>query len=404
MKDFSQLLLDNVDTIVDNWITAVRQDEQIESARHLPHKAVLDNLPRVLRAMVTILSQTQDSDLQTLVQATIQHGVVRAEQGYDATEIAREYRIVRWVIFSTLEAELLAASPLEVIRASRIIDTVIDESIAFCFKAYTNERLQELHQLQTELQLTNQELSRLVRESQENFSDLAHNLQTPLNSIIAYINLFLQKNSAIKDNCQDLHHIQQVLRKSRQFLHLLNDTVEFCRFESGKLQLQLAATDIKELIKGVQETIEPLVNAKNLQLVIECDRAPDQVLTDPLKLYQIFSNLLNNSLFNTESGQIKLICQLSSDSEWSIIVTDTGSGFAPEDQEKIFEPQFRFIASSQSLPSITGLAMAIVYRFVKLLQGRIELTSQISLGSTFTVTFPLQINQEQKYLIPTNLF
>ncbi|HEY9872047.1 MAG TPA: sensor histidine kinase, partial [Candidatus Obscuribacterales bacterium] len=376
MKDFSQLLLDKIDTIIEDWLVAVRQDEQIESARYLPHKALLDNLPRVLRAMATVLSHSQDNDIQTLVQATLEHGVVRAEQGYDALEIAREYRLVRWVIFSTLEEELLLASPLEVMRASRLINTVIDEAIARCFKSYTQQRFQELQQLQSQLQLSNQELIRIFRESQETFSELSHSLKTPLSSVIEYSNLLLQQNAEIKDNYQSLRQMEQVLLRGRQFLHLLNDALEFSRYELGKMQLHPTPTNIKHLINNVMETMEPLAGAKELQLLINCDRAPDEVLTDALRLQQIVTNLISNAIHNTETGIITVVCQLLSDTEWSIAISDPGTGLAPEDQARLFEPDFRLVVSSESyLPTSTGLGMVIVDRLVKLLQGRIELVS-----------------------------
>lgn len=392
MKDFSQLLLDNIDTITQEWITAVRQDEKLESPRSLSHEALLDSLPRVLRAMATMLSQSQNSDVQTLLQATLTHGVVRAEQNYDPTEIAREYRLVRWVIFSQLEEQLLKASPLEVLRASRIIDTVIDEAIARCFQSYTDERLRELQQIQSQLQLTNQELRRLVRQNQENFSNLAYSLETPLTLVISYSDLFLQESADIRDNYPSLQHIEKVLRKGRQFLHLLNDTLEFVRYESGSLQLQPTQSNVKNVIDNVIETIAPLADAKELTLIVECDRAPLQVLTDPFRLQQVLSNLLVYAIYNTSTGTIKLVCQLLSDTEWSIIVSDTGAGISSEKQAYIFEPDFRLVASTESsLSTSTGLEMAMASRLVNLLQGRIELVSQVGMGSTFTVALPLAV-------------
>ena len=397
MKDFSQLLVNNIDTITQEWIAAVRQDEKIESARSLSHEALLDSLPRVLQAMATMLSQSQDSDVQSLLQVTLTHGLVRAEQHYEPTEIAREYGLVRWIIFSTLEAQLLKASPLEALRASRIIDTVIDEAIARCFQSYTDERLRELKQLQTQLQLTNQELRRFVRQSQENFSNLAYSLETPLNFVISYSDLFLQESADIRDNYPSLQHIEKVLSKGRQFLHLLNDTLEFVRYESGSLQLQPTQTNVKNAIDNVIETMAPLADTKKLTLIVECDRAPLQVLTDPLRLQQVLTNLLGQAICNTSTGTIKLICQLLSDTEWCIVVSDTGAGIPREKQACIFEPDFRLAASSESfLPTSTGLGMALVCRCVNLLQGTIELVSQVGIGSSFTVILPLSVQFTQK--------
>jgi signal transduction histidine kinase len=109
-------------------------------------------------------------------------------------------------------------------------------------------------------------------------------------------------------------------------------------------------------------------------------------------LQQIITNLLSNAIRYTEAGSIKLTCQTVSPEEWAIAIADTGIGIEPEDQIRIFEPYFQAGSSQQSYhPHSTGLGLAIVSRLVKLLQGKMELVSEIGIGSTFTVIFPLEV-------------
>jgi signal transduction histidine kinase len=394
MKDFSQVFHDKIDTIIEKWIAAVYQDEQIETAKELTYKHVRDSVPLVLQAIATMLSQSQGSDIQTLVQKSLDHGTLRAKQGYDAEEIAREYSILRWVIFSTLEVELTQGSPAEIIRAVRLIDTALDEVIAHCFKSYTEERLRELKQLQSQLRMTNQELTRLVRASKENLAHLAHELKTPLTSIIGYSDLFLRQqkeNHKVQDDLPNLGHIERVLNSGRQLIRLINDALEISRYEAGKMKLQPQKIEVQSLIKSVLETVEPLAQTKGLEIVVDSDRAPTQVVTDPLRLQQVVTNLLSNAIRYTKSGSIKIICQQLA-SQWSIAIADTGVGIQPEDQAHIFEPYYRCVTPEQTyVPNSTGLGLAIVSRCVKILQGEIELVSQVGVGSTFTVILPLEV-------------
>jgi len=396
MMDFSQPLRDKIDTIVEKWVEAVSQDGQIETAKELTYKEVRDSFPIMLKAIATMLSASVDNDIKTLVDMGLEHGVLRAKQGYDAEEIAREYRLARSIIFSTLEPILLKGSSAEVIRAVRLIDTAIDEVIARCFKSYTEERLRELEDLQSQLQLNNQELTRLVRASKDNLFQLAHELKTPLNSIIGYSDLFLRQqrqNAQIKDAVPNIGHIERVLRNGRSLLHLINDALEISRYEEGKMKLQPLPTDVRALIDNAVEMVKPMAGEKDLQLVVDCDRAPEQVLTDPLRLQQIVTNLLSNAIRYTKSGEVLLACQLLPDNQWFISVTDTGIGISPENQAHIFEPYFRVVGGDSCyLPNSTGLGLAIVSCLVKLLQGKIEVNSQLGSGSTFTVTLPLQLN------------
>lgn len=393
--DFSQLLLDKTDAILEKWVEAVRQDDHIESDDNLSKSDLENHLSHVLAAMATVLSESKTSEIQPIVKASLHHGVLRAEQGFEPIEIAREYSLLRQVIFSILEPDLLQGSPPELIRAVRLIDAVVDEATSQCFNSYVDERLEGLEQLHSQLKLTNQELTRLVRANQDNFSHLAHELKTPLTSIIGYSDLFLRKqrqNAAIKDSFTNLEHIERVLRNGRQLLRLINDSLEVSRYEAGKMNLQVVPTDVRSLIKNVIEVLEPLARAKGIKMVVECDRAPDQVLTDSLRLQQIVTNLASNAIRYTDSGSVEVTCQVLADDQWAIAVSDTGIGIAPEDQTIIFDPFVQAGSTNKPhLPDSTGLGLAIVSRLVKLLQGKIELVSQVGVGSTFTVILPFSL-------------
>ena len=400
--DFSQLLVEKIDAIAKNWVEAVRLDRQISSTDDLPRSAIQNHIPDVLKAMATVLSQSQENDIQSIVENSLHHGVLRAEQGFAPTEIAREYRLLRQTIFSTLEADLLEGTVPEVMRAYNVIDATIDEAIAQCFKSYVEERLQELQQVQSQVELTNQELTRLVKANQDNLSQLAHELKNPLNSIIGYSELMLRssrKNVEVQDNFPNLEHIERVLRNSRHLLRLINDTLEISRYSAGKIELHPELIDVRSLINNVVEMLEPLAAAKQLQMVVNCDsasadssaaRAPEKVPTDPLRLQQIVTNLLSNAIRYTETGSVQLTCQMLSDNRWSIAVTDTGIGIAPEDQARVFDPFFQ-AGTSDRIPDSTGLGLAIVAQLVKLMQGKIELISEVGVGSTFTVILPLEV-------------
>lgn len=393
--DFSEFLVEKTDTIIENWVEAVQRDNKIESANDLSRKAIENHIGHVLSALATVLSEYQNSEIQPIVDASLYHGSLRAEQGFTAAEIAREYRILRQVIFSTLEPQLLQVSAAEVMRTVRLINIVLDEAIGRCFESYTEQRLAELKQLQNQLTINNQELSRLLRANQDHLSHLAHELKTPLTSIIGYSDLFLRlqrKNTEVKDNVSNLEHIERVLRSGRKLLQMINDTLELSRDEAGQMKLHLASINVDKLINDVYEMLEPLARNKNLQMEVDCDRAPSEIVTDSLRLQQIVTNLVSNAIRYTEIGKIKITCQMWENDKLAIAISDTGVGIHKEDQSQIFESYFRVALRDKSyLPESTGLGLAIVSRLVKLLQGEIKLHSQVGVGSTFTVILPLEV-------------
>ncbi|WP_414754064.1 sensor histidine kinase [Anabaena sp. CCY 9910] len=393
--EFSQVLADNTNIIIAQWVVAVREDRQIESADDLSYTAIKNHIPDVFKAMVTVLSQSQESDIKSIVTASWQHGLLRAEQGFDPSEIAREYRLLRKVIFDTIEADLLQGTPAEIIRYMRLIDAVIDEAIARCFHSYVGERLRELEHLQASLALHNEELTRLVTSNEDKLSQLAHELKHPLTAIIGYSDLFLRQQRrevARRDNTVNIEHIERVLRNGRHLLRLINNVLELSRYEAGKIQLQSAPVNIRDLINNVCEMLEPLAAEKNLAILVNWVQAPSEIITDGFQLQQIITNLVSNAVRYTESGNISIVCETVDDQKWAIAVSDTGIGIAEKDQTKIFEPYFRVSSKDRPyLPESTGLGLAIVVRLVKLLQGEIYLVSKEGVGSTFTVTFPLKV-------------
>ncbi|MEB3218083.1 MAG: sensor histidine kinase [Nostocales cyanobacterium 94392] len=395
MKDFSQLLIDKKEIIVENWLKKVHEDNEIESSCGLSRLAIVNHLEYVLIALATVLSKNREDDFESVVEASLNHGILRAEQDYDASEIAREYHLFRQVIFSTLEKHLLESTATEVVQVMRSIDTVMDEAIVRCFKSYTEQRLGELKHLQNQLTLHNQELTRFVRTSQENLSFLAHELKSPLTSIIGYSDLFLRlqkQKSEVRDTHGNLEHIEQVLKSGRKLLRLINNALEISRLEAGEVKLKLESINPPQLIAEVREILQPSLENKEIEIIVNCENAPQVVVTDGLKLQQVMTNLVSNAIRYTESGRIEIHCQTVDKNRWEIIISDTGIGISEEDLLNIFNPYYRANSESEScLIDGTGLGLAIVAQIVELIQGEIKVKSLLGSGSTFSVILPLEI-------------
>jgi len=391
MQDFSQLLKGKIDRIKQDWVDAVSRDRQIHSADTLSRTAIENHIDDVLLAMTLSLSQTEADDDTTIEKASISHGVLRANQGFDPSEIAQEYHLLRNTIFDSIRADLLSSTAEEVFRAVTVIDSVIDLAVSQCFKSYVAERLDELEQVRNQLNITVSELKRLARSSEENLSILAHELKTPLTSIIGYADLFLRQSrkEEAQDSVSSLENIERVLRGGRRLLHLINDALELSRYQAGKMQIIPEAINLPALIRAVLEVIQPLANERGLQLITELDEAPPEVISDPFRLQQILTNLASNAVRYTQSGSVTISCRTLPNDRWLISVADTGVGIDPADQLRLFVPFER--AGTMRSPDSTGLGLAIVARLVELLHGNIYLASQPEEGSTFTAIFPLEI-------------
>ena len=396
-NDLGKILLAKTDTIIDDWIASIREDVDVESATSLTYKSVRNSIPIVLEALAGLLSNSLSDRHDKLEDNGLEHGVVRAEQGYDVAEIVREYALLRQVIFTVLELDLLSGSKEEIMQNVRLIDAVIDRVISLSLESFVEMRLKELKELQSQLIFTNQELTRLIASQREDLSHLAHEMKTPLNSIMGFSTLLLQQQKKMaqrKDTSLSLQLTDKVIKNSKQLLRLINDILEISRYEAGKMQANFEPVDVRSLIVLVTEALEYSAEQKSLEIILDCDRAPTEVTSDRLRLQQILTNLISNAIRYTEFGSITVTCQTTNSDRWIIAVADTGVGIAPEVQAQIFEPYFRVASKEGYSTESTGLGLSIVEKMVRLLQGNIELVSQIGAGATFSVTFPQAIDSQ----------
>ena len=388
---------EKTDIIMEQWLEAVRKDRRIERSVDLSDTALGDSIPKLLNSLAALLANKENGVFKKLVQSSLDHGDLRARQGYDAAEVAQEYGLLRRIIFSVLEPHLLQGSPQEIIEIFVQIDTVLDEAISLCFKTYVQVRLQELDKLQSQLTLTNQELTRLFEASKENLSYLAHELKTPLTAVIGYSELLLrlQQNVNADVTSPTIHSIERVLQGGRHLLRIVNDSLELSRYEAAQMHLKLEVVNVNSIINLISEMLAPLAQAQGLELKINCN-APHQVITDAFRLQQILTNLVGNAIRYTDEGFVLIRCENLAPDKWYITVTDTGIGIAPEDCDRIFEPFSQAFFNQGSRKSEgTGLGLALVSRLVKLLQGDIQLVSEVGVGSTFTVTLPTKIQDHK---------
>lgn len=394
MRDFSQLLQERSPAIRSQWVTAVAQSRQIISTNGLSRSAIRDHIDLVLAALVSVLAQDRESDIAQIVAASLSHGKVRAAQGFDPTEIAQEYRLLRLTIRENLQADLMEGSAREAVRAIATIDEVVDTAIAYCFQSYVAERTEELTKIQQQLNLTVKELTRLVKSSQNDLAMLAHEIKSPLTAIMGYADLFVrQQRMQQRDTVLNYEAIERIIRAGQRLLHLINDTLELSRNRDGAIQINPAQISVAELMNSTIEIMQPLAADRGLELTVEIDAAPKTVATDSIKLQQILINLIANAIQYTQTGSVCIAAWTLLPDRWAISVADTGVGIAPDEQLKIFDPFVRASSENEFQGIVSsGLGLAIVERLLHALEGRIYVASQVGKGSTFTVILPIAIS------------
>lgn len=231
-------------------------------------------------------------------------------------------------------------------------------------------------------------------------SNMSHDIRTPMNAIIGFTTIavnHIDNKEQVKDS------LQKVLSSSNHLLSLINDILDMSRIESGKLQIKEQECNLSELMHNMVNIIQPQVKAKQLELFIDTfEVVNEDVITDPLKMNQVFINLLSNAVkYTPAGGNISFrIMQKSSFrhgyADYVFVVKDNGIGMSQEFVDHIFEPFERETTVTQSGIQGTGLGMAITKNIIEMMNGTISVESEKGKGSTFTVEFTLKLQDSEK--------
>jgi len=238
-------------------------------------------------------------------------------------------------------------------------------------------------------------------------ANMSHEIRTPLNGILGYTHMLAQ--SGISD--EDKKQFSSIIRSSsNQLMNLINDILDLSKLETKQLKISNEFCSIDNIISDLVQLFKSRIgNNPDLEIVMDnkLDMEENFILSDPIRVRQIISNLISNAIKFTAKGQIKIGCKLNDKLELEFYVSDTGIGIAKNKQKLIFS-RFGQIEDSLSRKyEGAGLGLSISKELVKLLGGKIWIKSELEQGSTFYFTMaysPASPNIKQKIESKNNNF
>lgn len=248
----------------------------------------------------------------------------------------------------------------------------------------------------TEAQLA---IEREASKSKTNFLfNMSHDIRTPMNAIIGYTEL-LQKHLDNKELATT--YLQKIQTSNAFLLSLINNVLEMARIESGKAVIEENLFDAKMFNNTLFDVFEAQMKQKGITFIRSIDVEHKSVYCDGTKLREVFLNILSNALKYTPSGGTVTMStiELKGDDPtyalYQTTITDTGIGMSADFLPHLFEEFTRERSSTESRIIGTGLGMAIVKRLVELMNGSIAVRSKVGEGSTFIITIPHRIANEE---------
>jgi signal transduction histidine kinase len=225
----------------------------------------------------------------------------------------------------------------------------------------------------------------------ELMATIGHEVRNPLSGLIATCELMLST-----DLTADQEGYVNAMATSLDAVLRLADDILDTSAEPGSLKIELQAFDLRAHLEGIVKLMEPIARAKGLELTTDFSSGiPPLVLGDKVRIRQVITNLVSNSLKFTSRGHVCLAVafhgQKSDQGELEITVADTGIGISPENIATLFSRDSAAHASTESAYGGRGLGLTISQKLIRLMGGRLEVESVRGTGSTFRISLPLTV-------------
>ena len=224
-------------------------------------------------------------------------------------------------------------------------------------------------------------------------ASVSHELRTPLHSIIASLDLMSESGDAPKE---DRNYLNIAQRASQALLVLINELLDFQRWEHEQITLVTEPTDLNRFLREIQTTTDILFDDSAIKFSALIDETNDyRVAMDAQRVGQILLNLLGNARKFTRQGEVvlevSLLSQTPFDAEFLFVVEDTGIGIAPEDLSQIGEPYFQAAHGLNRKFSGTGLGLSIVKQLLETMGSRLNVSSTVGKGTVFDFTLKFSL-------------
>lgn len=222
---------------------------------------------------------------------------------------------------------------------------------------------------------------------------MSHDIRTPMNAIMGYTEL-MEKNIGNAEKEKD--YLSKIHSSSKFLLDLINSILEMARIESGKETLNIKACNIFDVLDSLNSVFEKLAHEKGLEYQCTIKIQHPYIYCDPIKLEEILLNIIGNSIKYTDEGMVLIQIEEGESGQFQCMIQDTGIGMSEAYLPHAFEDFSREKSGTQTSVKGTGLGLSIVKSLVELMNGTIEISSQVNQGTTTRMKFHFEIAKESE--------
>lgn len=303
---------------------------------------------------------------------------------------------------------VLFVKSLSSMKKTKQLNSELKTHQAQLSEAYEDQKdhLEEIALLNTELEWAKTQAEAASSAKTSFLFNMSHDIRTPMNAIMGFRDL-LEKHIDEPERRAD--YLRKIKDASKVLLSIINNVLEMARIEKGTVVVEEVAINTKNFGVSIFNVFSEMMAEKNIEFTHEDLVVHHNVYCDPTKMREVFMNLLSNAYKYTKPGgkvHVRLR-ELPSNREgyafFETSVSDTGVGMSAEFLAHIFEEFSRENTSTANKIEGTGLGMPIVKRLVELMGGKIRVSSEKGVGTTFVVTLPHRIADEIEDAEPENV-
>ena len=258
-------------------------------------------------------------------------------------------------------------------------------------QTHNKHAIEHINELRDKLSRAKLETQSAMTAKTEFLATVSHEIRTPLNGLLPILEFL--RDTDLDD--EQLQYLKTAYISSQQLLRIINDILDFSKVDVGKLELENIEVNLKQLIENVVDLMSG--NAQRRGITLEYfigSDIPAFVRGDPVRLRQILTNLIGNSIKFTEKGGVTVEItrrrELKTEIDLLFSIKDTGAGMTPKTASGLFKSFSQADASTTRTHGGTGLGLAICKRLVELMGGHIGVRSKLDQGSVFWFSLPLR--------------